>query len=157
MSILTQSVGDFISHVKTPRLQGSARVTDALEMMSAYETDIVAVECEGDFVGVFTRADYRTTVLRQGLNPWETILYEVMTADCPYMHEEATVKDAYDAMLAGRREFMPVLRGKTLQAILSLRALGDHIMQAYEKSETEYRTVMNYLRGGESYAFADYQ
>lgn len=156
MCILSQKIGDFVKNTKTPRLQGSARVSDALEIMDNYQTTIIGVECETDFVGVFTKNDFRKHVIRRNLNPKEVTLYEVMVCNPPTIKADITVKEAYDTMIAYQWDFMPVVQEQSLQAIISLRDLSTHIMQSYEKSDAEYRMLMNYFRSGESYALASY-
>lgn len=156
MCILSRKITDLLDCKKTPRLQGSATVAEAMEVMDAFSTPIVGVECEEDFVGIFKRSDYRKSVIRQNLNPKETTLYEVMTASPPCLEVDVTVKEAYEAMLAYQWEFMPIVRDKCLHAIVSFRELGKHIMNDYENKEAEYRMVINYFKGGESYGFADY-
>lgn len=157
MCILSQKIGDMIStKMKTARVQGSASVDAAMEIMDMYETDVIAVECEKEFAGVFSRADFSRNVTRHNLNPMETTLYEVMSINMPSIGPEDSVKDAYETMLAYQREFMPILDGTMLIAIVSIRDLGQAVMQSYDDAKMENDMIMHYIQCGESYGTASY-
>lgn len=155
MCRLSQQISNLLER-KTPSLQGSSTVKAAIEMMDAHEVDFVGVECEGDFVGVFTRKEFDKNVIRRNLLPEETTLYEVAFLNPPIVQEDITVKEAYSIMMSYQQEFLPVLNEKKLTGIISIRILSEYIMRAYEKSEEENRMIVNYMQRGESYGFANY-
>lgn len=157
MCIISQKVGNIAEKTNTPRLQGSASVNTAMEVMDMYETDIVVVECEDDFAGVFSRGDFTRSVIRQNLNPKDTTLYEVMTVNPPSVDPDASVKDTYEAMLAYQWEYMPVLKGRRLCGIVSMKDIGKNVIQSFEEAKTENKMIMSYIQGGESYGIADYE
>lgn len=157
MCVMFQKIGDIAAQTTVPRLQGSVNIDTAMEVMDIYEIDIVAVECEDHFVGVFTRGDFTRNVIRQNLNPKDTTLYEVMTINPPSVESEASVKETYEAMLTYQWDYMPVLDGRKLCGIVSMKDLGKDVMQSFEEAKAENKMIMNYIQGGESYGMADYE
>jgi len=139
-----------------PRLQGSANLLTAIEIMDMYEVDIIGVECEDKFAGVFTRSDFTKSIIRQNLNPEDTTLYEVIVLNPPSVSTETTVKEVYEMMLAYQWEYMPVIEGSKLCGIVSMRDLGKDVMKSFEDARNENEMILNYIQNGESYAIANY-
>ncbi len=157
MCVMFQRIGDVLPANRTPCLQGSVSVTTAMGIMDIYEIDIIGVECEDDFAGVFSRGDFNRSVIRQNLNPDETSLYEAMALNPPHVEVYQSVKETYEAMLAYQWEYMPVLEGNRLRGIVSMRDLGRDVMKSFEDVRNENELIMNYIHGGESYAIANYR
>ena len=156
MCLMFQNVKEIAKRANIPRLQGSVSVLSAMEIMDMYEVDILAVECEEDFAGIFTRNDFMRNVIRHNLSPRETTLYEVMTLNPPSVEVGASVKEAYETMLAYQWEYMPVVEGRKLCGIVSMRDLGNDVMKSLEEARNENQMIMNYIQSGESYAMASY-
>lgn len=157
MCIMSQKISDLAQQVRVPRLQGSVNVNTAMEVMDIYEIDVVAVECEDYFAGIFSRSDFTRSVIRQNLNPKETTLYEVMVINPPSVETESSIKETYDAMLAYQMDHMPVLEGRKLVGLVFMKDLGRNIMQSFEETQIANKMIMNYIQGGESYGMADYE
>lgn len=157
MCIMSQKIGEIAEKTNIARLQGSVSVDTAMEVMDMYEIDIVAVECEDDFAGVFSRGDFTKSVIRQNLNPKNTTLYEVMALNPPSVEPDASVKETYEAMLAYQWDFMPVLEGRKLCGIVSIKDIGQDVIKSFEEAKIENKIIMNYIRSGESYGMADYE
>ena len=153
---LSQKIGSIAKQTPTPRLQGSATMMDALDHMDLCESDIIAVECEAAFVGVFRRHDFNRCVIRQHLNPNETTLYEVMTVNLPVVSPNATVREAYERMVLHKCEHMPVITTRTLYGIVALQDLGKGVIEAYKDLRMENRMILNYIQCGESYGLSNY-
>ena len=100
MCITSQKIGSIARKTHTLRLQGSINVLTALEIMDMYDAEIAGIECESSFVGIFHRRDFAKNIARDRLDPENTTLYEVMTLDMPSIAYDATIKDAYEKMLA---------------------------------------------------------
>ena len=130
MSDVYSKIGTIIGNQYTPRLQGSTTTAEALEIMDEYEITAIGVECECDFIGVFTRTDFEKQVLRWNLHPGETTLYEVITFNPPYVTPDLSVKEVYNAMLAYQVKAMPIVSGKTLIGIADLDILRNHINES---------------------------
>ena len=156
MCIMSRKIGDIAQNKYVPRLQGSVSVESAMEIMDIHEVDIVAVECENDFAGVFSRGDFNRSVIRQSLNPKETTLYEAMPLNTPFVESQQSVKETYEAMLVYQWEYMPVLEGRRLCGIVSMCDLGKDVIKSFEETRTENEMIKTYIQSGESYAIADY-
>lgn len=157
MPTTAKTIGDIAKHLPTPRLQGSVNVLAAMEVLDLYEIDILGVECEQDFTGVFSRGDFNKHVIRRNLNPANTALYEAMQIDTPYIPANYSVRQAYDAMLTYQWEYMPVVEARALCGIVSMRDLGQNMIQSYEDIKAENEMIISYIQNGESYAMADYK
>lgn len=156
MSILSQRIGNLAEKVKTPRLQGSVSVLNAVKLLDAHKSDILGVECEEEFAGIFTRGGYNRMVARQNLEPEETTLYEVMTLNPPYVCHDLSIKETYNAMLAYQWEHMPVLRDARLLGIVSLHDLSQNVLQSFETAEQENEMMLKYIRHGEAYSVSNH-
>ena len=156
MCIMTEKIGAVASKTKQPSLQGSVSAYLAIEVMDIYEIDIIAVECEDNFVGTFSRKDLQKNVIKRNLEPNEVTLYECMTLNPPIAQADMSVKQAYEMMLAYQWNFIPVTRGKKLVGIVSMNDLGKDVMKSYEEAKSENETIMSYLKTGESYVIANY-
>lgn len=156
MCIMSQKISTVAQYSSTPRLQGSVSVSTAMEVMDMYEVDIIAIECEEDFAGVFSRGDFNRNVIRQNLKPDETTLYEVMRLNTPTVDAGQSVKEAYETMLAFQWDHMPVLDGGKLCGIVSMCDLGKDVIKSFEDARAENQLIMNYIQNGESYAMAKY-
>lgn len=157
MCIMFEKIGVIAEKIKQPRLQGSVTVHMAMEVMDIYEIDIIGVECEDEFAGIFSRKDFERKVVRQNLDSEETTLYEVISLNPPTVMPYMTLKEAYEAMLSYRWDYIPVVLGKKLYGIVSIADLGKNVLESFEETKNEYNLMMNYIQnGGESYAKANY-
>lgn len=157
MFMIKKPISTLTDTMKKRSLQGSISAFFALEVLDIYEVDIIGVECEDEFVGVFTRSDFERNVIRRNLNPRHTTLYEVITLNPPRVPSDTSVKDTYEAMLAYQWDYMPVVDGNHLCGIVSMNDLGHSVVHSLEEMKTENDTIMDYLHGGESYAMASYR
>ncbi len=155
---IKKTAGELARKMNTPCLQGSHKVQDARDLMEAHEVDMIGVACKDKFVGTFSRKDFKNAVLRQNLKPSETILYEVMRVDPPFITEDLSITEACNAMLADHWEYMPVLSGQKFVGIISLNDLSiiRDLMDTYKHTEFEKDAVVTYIQSGESYAIASY-
>ncbi len=120
-------IGQFVDNLYTPRLQGSTSVDHALEVMDQYNVDVIGVECENDFVGLFSRHDFENKVLRWNLHPSDTSLYEAIIIRPPYVTPDLTLRETYNAMLAYQVDFIPVIEGNILLGIADMKKVRAHI------------------------------
>lgn len=159
MCIISEQIGTIARKTRTLRLQGSINVLTALEIMDIYDAEIAGIECESSFVGTFCRRDFTKDIARDRLDPENTTLYEVMALDAPSIGYDATIKDTYEKMLAEHSDYMIVLEddGRSLCGVVFLSDLGNDVIQSFEKIRAENETIIDYIRGGESYAIATYK
>ena len=159
MCITSQKIGSIARKTHTLRLQGSINVLTALEIMDMYDAEIAGIECESSFVGIFHRRDFAKNIARDRLDPENTTLYEVMTLDMPSIAYDATIKEAYEKMLACHADYIAVFEEneRALCGIVFLSDLGNDVIQSFEKIRAENEIIMDYIRSGESYAIATYK
>jgi CBS domain-containing protein len=159
MCITSEKIGSIARKTHTLRLQGSINVLTALEIMDMYDAEIAGIECENSFVGIFCRRNFAKNIARDRLDPENTTLYEVMALNAPSIAHDTTIKDTYEKMLADHSDYMAVLEedGRTLSGIVFLSDLGNDVIQSFEKIRAENEIIMDYIRGGESYAIATYK
>ena len=127
-----EPIRKIVESVYTPRLQGSTSVDEALEAMDEYQVDVIGVECESDFVGLFSRHDFEKNVIRWNLHPSETTLYEAITLSPPYVTPDISIRETYSAMLAYQANYMPVVARKTLLGIVNLKSLRAYINDSHQ-------------------------
>lgn len=156
MCIMSQKVSDIASRTNVICLRGSISVNTAMEVMDMYEIDIVAVECEKDFAGIFSRADFTRTVVRQNLDPNDTTLYEAMTINPPSVEPESSIRETYEVMLTHKQDYIPVIKDRKLYGIVSMKEIGRDIVKSYDNARTENSMIRRYIQGGESYGLSSY-
>lgn len=152
------TAGELARKMNTPCLQGSTNIFIAREMMEKHDVDVIGVECRSDFVGIFSRNDYTNAIIRQNLVAADTILYEAMNSDPPYIHADLSISEACDAMLLRDLDFMPVVSGHKLCGILSLNDLKlvKGLIEDCKNAIFEKDVTLSYIHGGESYALSNY-
>lgn len=155
---LKNTAGQLARKMNTPCLQGSTNILTARELMEKHDVDVIGVECRSDFVGIFSRNDYTNSIIRHNLIATDTILYEAMNADPPYINEDLSIAEACDSMLLYDLDYMPVVSGKSLCGILSLNDLKlvKGLIDDCKNAIFEKDVALNYIRGGESYGLSNY-
>ncbi len=145
MVSMNKKVDVIIGNTYTPRLQGSAMVSDALEMMEEYEVSVIGVECESEFVGLFSRKDLESKVLQWHLHPNETSLYEVIVLSPPYVTPDLTIREAHNVMLAYQWDYLPVLSnsGKRLLGIVHMKHLREHIDASHDNFNESHSIIIS--------------
>lgn len=155
---LKNTAGQLARKMNTPCLQGSTNILIAREMMEKHDVDVIGVECKSDFVGIFSRTDYTNAIIRHNLVAEDTILYEAMNSDPPFINEDLSIFEACDSMLMHDLDFMPVISGRKLCGILSLNDLKlvKGLIEDCKNAIFEKDVALNYIRGGESYALSNF-
>lgn len=95
----------------------------AAQMMIERGVGSAVVTVNGDLKGIVTERDVLRSVAR-GLVPWNTKVSECMTADPVTVTPEQEAEDAINAMITGGFRHLPVVDGKKLVGIVSLRDLS---------------------------------
>ncbi len=83
-------------------------------------------------VGIFTERDVATRVVAAGLDPDATKLGQVMTPNPDTLKPTATVRDALDLMKMHGYRHLPVVQGRKLVGIVSIRDLYNTVMDQLE-------------------------
>jgi CBS domain-containing protein len=125
-------VPDVIRAQKLVTLTSEASVRQAAHLMSERGIGAVMVVEELKLIGIFTERDVATRVVASGLDPDATNLGQVMTADPDTLKPTDTVRDALDMMKMHGYRHLPVVQGRKLVGIVSIRDLYNTVMDQLE-------------------------
>lgn len=125
-------VPDVIRAQKLVTLTREASVRQAAHLMAERGIGAVLVVEEHQLVGIFTERDVATRVVSAGLDPDATKLGQVMTPDPDTLKTTATVRDALDLMKRHGYRHLPVVQGRKLVGIVSIRDLYNTVMDQLE-------------------------
>jgi CBS domain-containing protein len=125
-------VPDVIRAQKLVTLTGTASVRQATLLMAERGVGAIMVVEELQLVGIFTERDVATRVVAAGLDPDATRLGQVMTPNPDTLKPTATVRDALDLMKMHGYRHLPVVQGRKLVGIVSIRDLYNTVMDQLE-------------------------
>lgn len=125
-------VPDVIRAQKLLTLAGEASVRRATHLMAERGVGAVLVVEELQLVGIFTERDVATRVVAAGLDPDATKLAQVMTPNPDTLKPTSTVRDALDLMKMHGYRHLPVVQGRKLVGIVSIRDLYNTVMDQLE-------------------------
>jgi CBS domain-containing protein len=109
-----------VQQVKT--LEETATVTEASKLMSEYNIGAVIIMSPiQEPVGIFTERDLLKRVVAHGLDPKTTKLAQVMTHKFVCVQTSDELKDLAEIMITGNFRHLPVVEGRKLQGMLSIR------------------------------------
>lgn len=127
-------VKDIMSTELVRHLGPRQTVGDAIQIMDLHNVGCVVVMERGALVGMFTERDLVRRVLARGLDPEETLLFEVMTRD----PDAISPGDSVDEVIRRMDEFgyrhMPVVERGVVLGLVSLRdcSIDDLAAMAHE-------------------------
>jgi len=101
----------------------TARLGDVVATMRNHRTGAALVVDRGDLIGIFTERDLMRRVDHGSLAWRDTPVSEVMTARPLVIREEDTVAEALRRIDVGKRRHLPIMRGREVVAIVSVRDL----------------------------------
>jgi CBS domain-containing protein len=125
-------VPDVIRAQKLVTLTGEASVRRATLLMAERGVGAIMVVDDLQLVGIFTERDVATRVVAAGLDPDATKLGQVMTPNPDTLKPTATVRDALDLMKMHGYRHLPVVQGRKLVGIVSIRDLYNTVMDQLE-------------------------
>ena len=114
---------DVVRYPVTHRLPASATVRDAALLMSDKSVGVVLVVDGETLCGIFSERDLTSRVVANGLNPAQTPLREVMTAEVVTIRPDGTAEEALSLMQAYHCRHLPVMENGTILAMVSIRDL----------------------------------
>lgn len=109
-------------HVVTVATEWS--VLDVVRMMTERNIGAVAVMRDGELVGVFSERDVMTRVVAAARGPGSTRVSEVMTPNPRVVSPEEEVENCAFVMQEHGIRHLPVMEGKTLKGMISLRDIA---------------------------------
>jgi signal-transduction protein with cAMP-binding, CBS, and nucleotidyltransferase domain len=107
------------------RIDGGAKVFDAVKAMVEADIGAVLVTEGGRPVGIFTERDYLRRIAVEGRTSHETLVREVMSAPVIYVTPETPVDETMALMSNKRIRHLPVVRDSDVIGMLSIRDLVD--------------------------------
>jgi CBS domain-containing protein len=125
-------VPDVIRAQKLVTLTRNASVRQAAGLMAERGIGAVMVVEDLQLLGIFTERDIVKRVVVQGLDLDATRLGQVMTPDPDTLKPTDSVRNALDLMKMHGYRHLPVVQGKKLVGIVSIRDLYNTVMDQLE-------------------------
>jgi CBS domain-containing protein len=101
----------------------SARLGEVVTMMRERRTGAALIVDRGELIGIFTERDLMRRCDHTSHARRERPVAEVMTARPLVIREEDTVAEALRRIDVGKRRHLPIMRGREVIAIISVRDL----------------------------------
>jgi len=120
-------------------------VTEAVTEMNRHRVGCVVVLDADRLLGIFTERDVLQRVVGAGLDPKQTPVAAVMTADVITIPPETTVQEAMGIFTEKRCRHLPVLAAGRLAGLISI---GDVSRWTVDVHRTESEHLKNYIAGG---------
>ncbi len=118
-------------------------VFDGLKLLSDYGVGAMLV-MEGDMlVGVFSERDYTRKIALQGLNSRETPVSVIMTRDVITVGPHTRTRECMTLMSQHKIRHLPVLDGKKVLGMISIRDIMDDIIADHEQTIAQLQTYIN--------------
>lgn len=119
-----------------------ASVYDALKQLSEAGIGALLVMDQGKLVGILSERDYARKVVLAGKSSKETPVREIMTANVLCVKPETTNEECMALMSQKNIRHLPVLSGKEVIGMLSMRDLVADIL---EEREFTIKQLENYI------------
>ncbi|MEE9140584.1 MAG: CBS domain-containing protein [Alphaproteobacteria bacterium] len=125
-------VPDIVGEQDLCVLPGDASVREAAKLMADRHIGAVMVGKDGRLEGIFTERDLTIRIVARGRDPEGTKLWEVMTKDPDTASPSDTPASALKRMRDRGFRHLPVVNGKQIVAIVSVRDLYANVNRELE-------------------------
>jgi CBS domain-containing protein len=119
-------------------------ILDAVEQLVQHNISAVVVRDGSDPIGIVTERDVARNVVLTGTPADATAVGEIMTRDVLFGRPEHTIEECMAVMTERRIRHLPVLAGKRLIGILSIRDLVDALVS---QKQFVIEQLENYITG----------
>jgi CBS domain-containing protein len=119
-------------------------VFEAVEELIAHNVSALLVLDGKDLVGIVTERDIARNVVLAGRTAKETAVGEIMTRNVIYVRPDQTIEECMALMTERRIRHLPVIEGKELVGILSIRDLVGAVVS---QKEFVIEQLENYITG----------
>jgi len=119
-------------------------VLEAARQMVAHNIGAIPVLREGELIGIFSERDIMKRVVAEGRDPARTRVSEVMTTNPLTVDMRESIEHCMVLMKEHGFRHLPVLDGKKLKGIVSLR---DLLLRDLTEKDEEVRMMRNYMHG----------
>jgi len=118
-------------------------VFDALQEMARRNVGALPVMDGARLVGIFSERDYARKVILYGRSSREMAVSEIMSTRVAYVYPTQTINDCMALMSKLRIRHLPVLEGKTVIGMISMRDVVEEII-----SEQDFiiEQLVNYIQ-----------
>ncbi len=122
MNHLNSSIRDVLGAkpAKLVTIAPEQTVRSAVREMNQHNVGALPVQQDDRLLGIFTERDVLVRVVEAGLNPDETRVSEVMTANPLCVAMSSTVEDTMILMTENHCRHIPVLTGNRLSGLVSI-------------------------------------
>lgn len=117
-------VSEIVKNQHVVTVPGEASVLEVSRMMAERNIGAVAVMRDGELIGIFSERDVLTRVVAAGRAPGSTRIREVMTANPRTVSLQLELEECAFMMREHGFRHLPVLEGKALKGIISLRDIA---------------------------------
>jgi CBS domain-containing protein len=111
---------------KVYSIDGSRTVLEAARYMMEHNVGAVPVLRNGELSGILSERDIMNRVVAVGRTPGTTAVSEVMTANPRAVSPEESIEDCLFIMREFGFRHLPIVDGKNLQGLVSLRDVLMH-------------------------------
>jgi CBS domain-containing protein len=123
-------------------VQHDQTVIEAVHFMVENNIGAVPVLNNGQLAGIFSERDLMTKVLVRGLDPNNTTLDAVMSADPLSVAPTVSIQDCMVLMKQHKFRHLPICEGRRLVGFLSLR---DILLHEVDEKDIEVRMMRAYI------------
>ncbi|MBI2340848.1 MAG: CBS domain-containing protein [Deltaproteobacteria bacterium] len=120
-------------------LPSSASVYEAAQLMAENKVGSVVVMDGDELSGIFTERDLLNRVVARGLDPKSTQLSLVMSKDVVVCPVTETVKDCFKKMEATKCRHLPVVDGKKVAGMVTMRNILEWLFAEAEEEKNQLR------------------
>src|SRR5215475_11312803 len=117
------TVYDLVKDRRVYSIEAEQTVLDAARFMMEHSIGALPVMRNGELVGIFSERDIMNRVVAAGRMPGTTAVSEVMTANPRGVDAEESVDECLFLMKEFGFRHLPIVRGKELKGLVSLRDL----------------------------------
>ena len=126
-------------------VQADKSVMDVARYMVERNIGAVPVLRDGELVGIFSERDIMKRVLVAGVDPRQTMVSEVMTANPYTVPLDTDIEQCLRLMREHNFRHLPICDGKKLLGLVSLR---DVLHQEIIEKDGEVHMMRAYISGG---------
>ena len=123
-------------------LSPSATAKEAAALMAERRIGAVLVMEGGKLAGIVTERDLVFRVIAKSLDPNDTALEKVMTANPTVAAPSDSARQAFEAMSSGHFRHLPVLESEDVLGIVSIRDLYESIRTGLEEDLHSAETLI---------------
>jgi CBS domain-containing protein len=120
------TLGDLVKDRKLYFIEGTRTVLDAARFMMEHNIGALPVLRNGQLAGILSERDIMNRVVAVGRTPGTTAVSEVMTANPRSVSADESVEECLFIMREFGFRHLPIVDGKDLKGLVSLRDILMH-------------------------------